>query len=174
MGVASTDKPQSYLRNADTHSHNNYKNVAFIAYTLRKAFVSETMSSTIKKTMRKYTLLAWAGAIFNFLGCQGTTKSILLGVWFPQIVSLLISGAGLVLCILLIQKKNSALQKARIQLLVSAAWAAIGSVIAIAISPGGFGADLSLVIINVIVTIALSLGIWKVWCSDEAEKYASK
>ena len=122
--------------------------------------------------MKKFAFLAWAGAIFNFLGCLGMTKSILLGAWFPQIISLLISGAGLVLCILLIQKKNSALQKARTQLLVSAAWVLIGSAIAQAISPQGFAANLTPVIINVVISVVLSLAVWKVWCSDEADKYA--
>ena len=123
--------------------------------------------------MKRFKFLSWAGAIFNFLACAGMVQAFLMGLWFPQIITLLVAGAGLVLCIDLIKKKAVALPKARFQLLFSAAWSVLGSGIAYIMSPQSFTANPVLMVANVSISVVLYLIVWKVWSSENAASYVA-
>ncbi len=120
--------------------------------------------------MKKFRFLAWAGAIFNFLVCYNAAQALVKGSWFPDIVTLALCGAGMVLCIALIQKKAWALPKARLQLLIYPAWAVLGNVAAYAMNPQP--SNPVLIVVFMSIPIALYLIVWKIWSSENAEKYA--
>ena len=129
--------------------------------------------------MNKFKVLAWAGVLFNTLALVATVPEILTSP-LTEVVGLVLQLAGIVLCIGLIQKKSSALPKARLLLLVSAGWSVLGSIVQYLTNPE----DLSIPGVNpssvaafalgiVILKVAVNLVLWKAWGSEEAAKYAN-
>ncbi len=124
--------------------------------------------------MNKFKILAWLGAVWNFWSCATLVQPLFAGSWFPQIVDFGLEGAGLTLCIALIQKKSSALPKARLLLLITAGWSLVISVAQYFtnVTPG-LRAYVSVFVGIVALTIAVNLALWKIWGSEEAAKYAN-
>ena len=129
--------------------------------------------------MNKFKILAWAGVLLNSWQLVGTVPAISVSP-LTGIVGLALQLSGIVLCIGLIQKKSSALPKARLLLLISAGWSVVGSIVQYLMKPEILttpGVDSSavaaLTVGAVIISVVINLILWKVWGSEEASKYAN-
>jgi NAD/NADP transhydrogenase beta subunit len=124
--------------------------------------------------MNKFKFLAWIGAVWNFWQCSASIDKLFAGSWFPWIVDFGLEGAGLTLCIGLIQKKSSALPKARLLLLITAGWYLVVSVARYFMNEiPEIRANMPAFVGFVVLTIAVNLVLWKIWGSDEAANYAN-
>ena len=124
--------------------------------------------------MNKFKILAWLGAVWNFWQCSASIDKLFAGSWFPWIVDFGLEGAGLTLCIGLIQKKSSALPKARLQLLITAGWSLIISVAQYFTNVTPELRTYVPAFVGLVAwTIAVNLVLWKIWSSEEAAKYAN-
>lgn len=132
--------------------------------------------------MNKFKILAWAGVLFNSWALVSTVPTVSS---FPLngIVGLALQLAGIVLCIGLIQKKSSALPKARLLLLISAGWSVVGGISQYLMNPEIFTPDVNSpdlaqfavagAVGFVIISVVINLILWKVWGSEGAAKYAN-
>lgn len=122
-------------------------------------------------------ILAWLGAVWHFWECSFISWGFSFGASFPAIVDFGFAGAGLTLCIGLIQKKSSALPKARLLLLITAGWSLVHSVARIFMNEIPEIRTSTLAFVGVVGVIALGIAVnlvlWKIWSSKEAAKYAN-
>lgn len=131
--------------------------------------------------MNKFKILAWLGAVWNFWSCTDPVKYLSAGFSFIYLVDLLLAGAGLFLCIALIQKKSSALPKARLLLLIAAGWSIVSGTLVMAnptlretlSAADSLGWFTWLAGIFIGFDVVSNLVMWKLWSSEEAAKYAN-
>ena len=132
--------------------------------------------------MNKFRVLAWAGVLLNSWALVSTVPTV-SSYPLTGIVGLALQLAGIVLCIGLIQKKSSALPKARILLLFSAGWSVVGSILQFLMNPAALSPDVispdvapfavAAAVGLAIFSVVFNLVLWKVWGSDEASRYAN-
>ena len=131
--------------------------------------------------MNKFKILAYAGVLFNSWALVNTVPNV-SSYPLTGIVGLALQLAGIVLCIGLIQKKSSALPKARLLLLISAGWSVVGALVQYLMNPEVYTPDVSPDLAQfavagavgfVIISVVINLVLWKVWGSEEAVKYAN-
>ena len=60
--------------------------------------------------------------MYSFWSCKDPVQHLTAALSIVYLVDLLLAGAGLVLCIALIQRKSVALSKARLLLRIAAGW----------------------------------------------------